>query len=454
MNSKLKYVKIVALIGIFTFVFLYAEYLYVGMVSLTTSGEKAVTAQNYALGVSAVGFGISSFICGKCENVDRYIWEIIAAIVSIPCIFIVCVHVNYAVTFISGMTLFLMLGIIGSSVFYKAVLMVDNNMYLGRVVGFSYTIGIMLQFLNNNIIKSLYIEAAVLSVFLIIIVVIMIKSQTVFSYSKNMNSNYKKSRLTGGLLIILVVFMTCIFSTLDNAVTLVHVDGVMDIGQWPRILLALSGCIAGIVFDIMNRNAMSYIMYCVMILSTICIAVIRFSQPFVIGLVIFYMSAGFFAVFFTTAFMEISQYMKMPRLWAGLGRAVNNLTAALITGGSLALLSSDNNILFIIVVLVIFVIVSTLTILYSSNRNALMNDESEPDNMDNEEKIDNIAVMYSFTQREKEVFDFLVNTDDNIQTIADNMFVSRRTLERYISAIYKKTGVKSRVSLINIFNNK
>ncbi len=36
-------------------------------------------------------------------------------------------------------------------------------------------------------------------------------------------------------------FMTCIFSTLDNTVTLGHADGTMDIGQWPRILLACSG---------------------------------------------------------------------------------------------------------------------------------------------------------------------------------------------------------------------
>ena len=47
------------------------------------------------------------------------------------------------------------------------------------------------------------------------------------------------------LLIFLVIFMTCIFSTLDNTVTLGHADGTMDIGQWPRVLLACSGLAAG-----------------------------------------------------------------------------------------------------------------------------------------------------------------------------------------------------------------
>ena len=46
------------------------------------------------------------------------------------------------------------------------------------------------------------------------------------------------------------------FSTLDNAVTLVHAGGATDIGQWPRILLALSGLAAGFIFDIKNRKYM------------------------------------------------------------------------------------------------------------------------------------------------------------------------------------------------------
>ena len=74
---------------------------------------------------------------------------------------------------------------------------------------------------------------------------------------------------TGGLLLVLLVaLMTCVFSTLDNEVTLVHSSGEMDIGQWPRALLALSGLAADFVFDWKSRQYMGPIMYCVMMLST------------------------------------------------------------------------------------------------------------------------------------------------------------------------------------------
>ena len=46
----------VVLMGLFTFLFLGAEYLYVDVLSRIVSEDKTVLAQNYALGVSAAGF--------------------------------------------------------------------------------------------------------------------------------------------------------------------------------------------------------------------------------------------------------------------------------------------------------------------------------------------------------------------------------------------------------------
>ena len=76
------------------------------------------------------------------------------------------------------------------------------------------------------------------------------------------------------MIILAIAFMTCIFATLDNVVTLVHAGGSVDIGQWPRLILALSGLTAGVLFDHANGKYMNLIMYCVMLLSTICVLVI------------------------------------------------------------------------------------------------------------------------------------------------------------------------------------
>lgn len=464
-ENRIPYIKAIVMMGIFTFIFLGAEYLYVNMISLSVSGDKAVTVQNYALGISAVGFILYPIFSRFCKDKLRIVWSALIAVASVVCIIFICCHISYSITLISGLSLFLFLGLFGSAVFYKSVCLFENDRYLARLVGISYMLGVLLQFVNNNIISSEIIEAVILSVFLLVLVWLLIKSKpnienildlTDDKKSDNITEKSTKGTAVGILLILIVVMMTCIFSTLDNAVTLIHASGTMDIGQWPRILLAFSGLIAGFVFDINNRKVMNLIMYCVMILSTICIAVLEFAGSFVIGLIIFYMSVGFFAVFFTTSFMELSRYMKLPQLWAGLGRAVNNITAAVITGGSLALLSSDSKIAIITLVLVLFVAVSIVTALYIYKRKAFMEEilANDIECLDDKEKLQKLSEEFSFTPRETEVFGLLVSTEDSIQVISENLYVSKRTLERYISAIYEKTGVKSRVGLICIYNNK
>ena len=170
--------------------------------------------------------------------------------------------------------------------------------------------------------------------------------------------------------------------------------------------------------------------------------------------VVFYLSTGFFAVFFTCGFMEISRYMKVPELWAGMGRAVNNMTAAIIAGPVLLLLSSDRDLATIVLILVLFAAVSIVAVMYTFQKKIFLEEliAMMAEEINDEEKLRNFSELFSFTERESEVFSRLVNTEDNNQEIAESLFVSRRTLERHISAIYEKTGVKSRIGLLNLYH--
>ena len=138
-------------------------------------------------------------------------------------------------------------------------------------------------------------------------------------------------------------------------------------------------------------------------------------------------------------------------LWSGMGRAVNNLTAAIIASPVLALLSSDSNLSAIILILVLFVAVCIVSVIYTVWKNDFIKQQTI-EVIDEKEKLRRFSELYSFTDRETEVFEQLVNTEDSIQVIAENIYVSKRTLERYVSAIYEKTGVKSRIGLLNLYN--
>ena len=463
-KEKISYVKAVLLMGIFTFLFLGIEYLYVNVVSGILSEETTVKAQNYALGASAIGFVIYPVYCRICKGMYQTAGWIVNGIIIAAGLIGVKQGNSAGMVLTLGLVLFLFLGIMGSAVFYFALCLLKNDRYLARIAGVGYMTGILLQVLKNTLIQSEVAEIILFILFLTGLEILLIRTGKQMDEGENENTagngleakaakregtgKNKTSTAAVLLLIVLVVLLTCIFSTLDNAVTLVHATGAVDIGQAPRFILAFSGLLAGFLFDIGNRKFMNMVMYCVTLLSTLCVAALKFSEPFLMGLIIFYMSAGFFAVFFTTAFMEISRYTHLPELWAGMGRAVNNLTAAVITGGSLNLISSEPNIQMLVITILLFVLASVVTTAYTYEKKRLM-EIPEPDKkpageLDEKKRIRQIA----------ETFFCLVSTEDSVQQIADDLCVSKRTLERYISSIYEKTGVKSRVALIGIYNDK
>lgn len=56
-----------------------------------------------------------------------------------------------------------------------------------------------------------------------------------------------KERTVGLLLVLLVALMTCVFSTLDNAVTLVHSSGETSVNGrcWPSAVWRRASCSTG-----------------------------------------------------------------------------------------------------------------------------------------------------------------------------------------------------------------
>lgn len=163
------------------------------------------------------------------------------------------------------------------------------------MVGIAYALGVFLQYLNNNLVKNQLFQTTVIMTFMAILLILLhLMNNNYESLQKgeyeitdSTTSQAANPKVAAVSLLLAVVFMTCIFSTLNNAVTLVHASGDFDIGQWPRLLLAVSGLAAGFLYDLKGRKYMSIMMYVVTLLATICIVVIEMGGTFVSGLILF-----------------------------------------------------------------------------------------------------------------------------------------------------------------------
>lgn len=101
-------------------------------------------------------------------------------------------------------------------------------------------------------------------------------------------------------------------------VTLANTQGMFDLSTWPRLLLAVSGIAAGFIFDLTKHRYSTVTILCVAMFSLVSALAIQTGSEVLLGLVIFYLSSGFFVVFFTRRFCALQcavQTRRFGRAW-------------------------------------------------------------------------------------------------------------------------------------------
>ena len=78
---------------------------------------------------------------------------------------------------------------------------------------------------------------------------------------------------------------------------------------------------------------------------------------------------------------------------------------------------------------------------------------SEKPELSPQQRLELYAQHCSLTPRETEVLVKLLTTDDDLQRIADSLYISRRMVQRYVSSIYEKTETKTRLGLFHSYMN-
>lgn len=469
-----KSVLLIILLAIYNFCFLGTEYFFDDMMALLTSSAGVVNAQNIVLGASFIGVVAYAFLCRYFSQRTKKIMSVLACTVCIICEFIIWQHRSYAQVMGAGLVCFVIMGVAGSAVCHVINQNISNRKHLAKTIGMAYAFGVFIQYLNNNFVKSNLAEWITIAVFMVVFLNIIfavhykcIEESDVLS-DENREVPFYDMKLTDpqkvlAALIVCVAFMTVIFSTLDNAVTLVHASGDYNIGQWARLLLACSGLAAGFIYDIKGRCFMPFIMFLITVMSVASIVIIEMGGPFVIGLLVFYISAGFFVVFFMTSFMDISIQMKEPRLWVGMGRGINNVCAILLTVFSVYLLEQGSQIFILIISLLLFILITCAVIAcyvpyftaYKLMEESAMKEEmlkQLPKDVD-ADKVDAFAEAYNFNEREKEVLVQLLTNRDGVNSMIKQLYISRSSFYRYIDKMCDKTNTASRKEFLKCFSD-
>lgn len=466
------HIRSVISLALFSFVFLGMEFFFDSRAAEFVDARSVLLYQSVILLASAVGLFIYALI-------ERYVGSKIKQIIIIT-LNIVEVAALAAIILCSGKLIllygiifFIVCGVMGGRVYHDVSRDYTDRKHLTVIVGISYALGLLLQYINYNLIDNVILRMVMFSLAIVALAVILFlardeyaEADTYMVDERNKTDCKEKcdettpdSGSVAVALVMVVLLMTFIFSALDNVVTVVHAEGGADVGQWPRLFLALSGVAAGFLFDIKDQRFMNQMMYCVTVLSVIAMLIIEFGEAFIIGLIVFYLAAGFFVVYFTTGFINVSYGMRWSALWSGAGRAVNNIGAGIVGIISYMLIDSPGIMVMSVVVILLLVLISIAVFVlenlqkeqYRRYDEEKVTKSAENSNARVEVDFECFADAHHLTGREREVLQKLLVSDGSVQDIADELYISRASLYRHISSMNEKTGTKTRVGLIQYY---
>lgn len=493
-------------LALFTFAFLGSEFFFDSQIGLLISAEGVVGAQAMILGASVVGF-LAYAPISKLAGGRRAL-RAVEAVGAIAALVTIAVAESALAMQIAGCIAFFLLGSLGAEAHWSMARAFEGSPSLAKGAGAAYATGILLQFLSNQFVPAGMADAAVLCVGTAALAVFAAAGerdgesagqksdgttgehaggtaatkssrqitrqeqsiraslaaltktgrpeQAAADSSQQSAPGGAKTAIRAVWLLALVVLLACMFSTLDNVVTLANAQGSISVETWPRLFLAASGLAAGVLFDIRERRYMGFIMFAVTVLSTISILAVEAGASPVIGLIVFYLSSGFFVTF-----LQLAPRMRTPQLWAGMGRAANNLCAFTVSGVSM-MLTQSGIAAVMIASLILFVLVSVAFIgaglfrLPSTvgEREAIQAGLAAAAAPTLEEVQAEFVSRSGLTPREEEVLRAVTADERPLKQVADDLGISLRMVQRHLTSIYSKTDTQTRAGLTRAFFGK
>ena len=467
-------------LALFFFTFLACEYLFDARMAEFVPSSEVVIYESIVVGASVIGFFVRPFLYyRRPQTIDAT--SDITGVLLVSALLLMIMTVRFEVVIAGGLVACCALGYCGSTAHADLAQRFAQTPCLARAVAVSYAAGILVQVLNHMVMpagipqQSVLIACAIALVRLLhgarraklrdepapeFEVEIAELSVDASERGARWHDDPEAKAAFQGAVVRLTVATACltgVFAALNAGLTTSHAAGAIDLGDWPRLLLVVSALAAGVLYDLRGRSYMNIIMTCAAMLSTLSFFVLITDG-----------NGG------NTLAATISMCARWAYLWPCMGRVINNVCSILVTAPAVAIISSQNVLAAVSVVLVLFVGIA-ISLLGQFGQDgggkathgglALATDDlgvsCEPGQADTvpleapelsfDDRLDGFVAAFGLTKRERDVLEALVVSDDSVQGVAAALFLSRSTLYRHIASINKKTGVSSRVALINFF---
>ena len=470
-KHKIKKHKLIFLIAFF------AIYMFEYMVTLTFIDQRNIGVSNsswqlalHYLDYVLVAAGFVSFALlrkifkGEKGRIRLLVIPNLVYFISVIALYFMHSVIGYS---IMAMLAAFSLGILGGMVYFCMSLALSQTPYVGRVMAIGASLAVLLQYLLQEYLDMMFGIPVVLVLGFSATLWLAINrpwawlGEDCLPYDKESVETKKDIRKKLLILSLTVVALSVIGTFYDTQMMRLNVQTnyqEFNYYSWPRLFIIAAYVLIGFIGDIKKQKYVP--------IATLCMAMFAVFNPILFGeledyhfnMCLYYICLGTNVAYFNLMFWNIAQKTKHPELWAGMGRVISGLAecalaAACIADLPLYLIIGIDILMF--VVLVISLAAGGYLLIGNRSDKKCKNDmetDGEPA-MTPQERLKLYAQHCSLTPRETEVLERLLTTDDDLQGIADSLYISRRMVQRYVSSIYEKTETKTRIGLFQSYMN-
>ena len=481
---------------LFHFIFLESNSFYLSSMSSFSLKPDFVTTIVPIMGLNALGFLCFPLYSLKLSRKKRRGAAFVFAILWVASLIVAATSSSPIAIVGAGYLSFFIMGILGGNAYFGVAMMLARSNRLITCVALAHAAGILLHLICFHIPLRRAGDAAFLGLGIIAFSLVALfgwpslrvpregiavdsvgnpiyPRKILDPQKSDASPSSQEPRRFAFQLVTLTVLLAALFNGLDSSTSL-EVPWVNQcVEVWPRLVVAICGVAAGILFDIDRRRHMGTVVLCVAFLATAAALAAGSGSNITVCRVAFYAASGIFAVFSLSLFIWLAAYMKVPQLWAGMGRIIRNVVALVITIPSAALAQTNHQMLtslsFVLfaAVLILMTRAGMLAPDYEERISSYSKkstgaeetpkqecageSDQEPFRQASprtpEKILATFCESYGLTKRESDVLAAVVADEQPLKYVADNLGIGLRTVQHHLTSLYKKTGTQTRAGL-------
>ena len=225
-----------------------------------------------------------------------------------------------------------------------------------------------------------------------------------------------------------------------------------NVYSWPRLMLVPVYLLFAVVGDRKNGKYVPLASLCIMLIALLNVVLIGSPKAYWLNMCLFYGAIAAETCYYLMTFWRLAPGTRHPAFWAPMGRILDS--AMVLVSGAIGLNRLPSAVILgadlggVALIILLMALGGDLNL---SAAEALPAPETMP-NLSPEETLARMRVRYDLTPRETEVLRELVLTEDKQTVICERLNIQVKTLQDYVTRLYRKTGAATRAGLTDLYH--